>query len=85
MIQGYDRIIQALLGGLFTWSVTALGAGLVFVFKSENKKLLVKIVEKCKFTYKFAFFRWIERFKVWQLVINNANYGLVSAIKLIFG
>lgn len=31
---------QAFFATLFTWGVTALGAGLVFVFKKENKPLL---------------------------------------------
>ncbi len=31
---------QALLAGLFTWSVTALGAGLVFFTKHANRRLL---------------------------------------------
>ena len=29
-----NAIIQALLGGLFTWMLTAIGASLVFFFKS---------------------------------------------------
>ena len=33
-------ILQALVGGLFTWVLTALGAGLVFCFKSTNRKTL---------------------------------------------
>ncbi len=33
-------IVQALLGGLFTWGVTALGASLVFFTKKVNHKLL---------------------------------------------
>ena len=33
-------ILQALLGGLFTWILTALGAGLVFIFKSSGRKFL---------------------------------------------
>ena len=32
--------MQALIATLFTWGVTALGAGLVFFFKSINKKVL---------------------------------------------
>lgn len=32
--------IQALLGGLFTWFVTALGASLVFFFKNISKNIL---------------------------------------------
>ncbi len=35
-----NPIIQALYAGLFTWVLTALGAGLVFFFKSSNRKLL---------------------------------------------
>ena len=33
-------IIQALIGTLFTWGLTALGASLVFFFKTINKKML---------------------------------------------
>jgi ZIP family zinc transporter len=33
-------VIQALLATLFTWGVTALGAGLVFFFKAINRKVL---------------------------------------------
>lgn len=33
-------IIQALLATIFTWAVTALGAGLVFFFKKINKNVL---------------------------------------------
>ena len=32
--------MQALVAGLFTWILTAVGAGLVFFFKSSNRKLL---------------------------------------------
>ena len=33
-------VMQALYAGLFTWFLTALGAGLVFLFKSSNRKVL---------------------------------------------
>ncbi len=35
-----NPIVQALLGGLFTWGLTALGAGLVFFTKKVNYTLL---------------------------------------------
>ena len=35
-----NPILQALVGGLFTWGLTALGASLVFFFKSANRKIL---------------------------------------------
>ena len=35
-----NPILQALMATLFTWFVTALGASLVFFFKSINKKIL---------------------------------------------
>jgi ZIP family zinc transporter len=38
--QGLNPILQALSGTGFTWFVTALGAGLVFFFKSINRKIL---------------------------------------------
>jgi zinc transporter, ZIP family len=37
---GLSPVIQALCATLFTWFVTALGASLVFIFKSINKKVL---------------------------------------------
>ena len=38
MLEGYSPIIQALLGTLFTWGLTAAGAALVFVFSSYQVK-----------------------------------------------
>lgn len=35
-----DPVMQALFATLFTWFVTALGAGLVFIFKTVNKRFL---------------------------------------------
>ena len=37
---GLSPVVQALLATLFTYFVTALGAGLVFFFKTINRKLL---------------------------------------------
>lgn len=37
---GLNPIMQALFATLFTWFLTALGAGLVFFFKSINRKVL---------------------------------------------
>lgn len=37
---GLNPIWQALLGTLFTWGVTALGASAVFLFRTVNQKLL---------------------------------------------
>ena len=35
-----NPILQAFVAGLFTWILTALGASLVFFFKSANRKVL---------------------------------------------
>jgi len=35
-----SAILQALIAGLFTWLLTAIGATLVFFFKSSNRKVL---------------------------------------------
>lgn len=35
-----NPILQAFCAGLFTWILTALGASLVFFFKSTNRKFL---------------------------------------------
>lgn len=37
---GLNHVVQALLATLFTWFVTALGAGLVFFFKRINRTVL---------------------------------------------
>ncbi len=37
---GLNPILQALIATLFTWFLTALGAGLVFFFRSVNRKIL---------------------------------------------
>ena len=39
-ILSLDPIIQALIATIFTWSVTALGAALVYFFKKINKTLM---------------------------------------------
>lgn len=39
-LNGLSPMVQALIAGLFTWLVTALGAGLVFFFKNINRKVL---------------------------------------------
>ena len=35
-----NPILQALLAGLFTWTLTALGAALVVFFNNSNRKIL---------------------------------------------
>ena len=35
-----NPVKQAAAGGLFTWILTALGAGLVFFFKGTDRKML---------------------------------------------
>ncbi|XP_071132034.1 zinc transporter ZIP11-like [Mytilus edulis] len=40
MIAGQNAIFQTFLGTLFTWGLTALGAALVFVFNSRQRKVL---------------------------------------------
>ena len=37
---GLNPVLQALIATLFTWFITALGAGLVFFFKTINRKVL---------------------------------------------
>jgi ZIP family zinc transporter len=39
-LEQFSPVTQALFGTLFTWGVTALGASLVFFFKSINKQVL---------------------------------------------
>ncbi len=39
-LESFSPVAQALIGTLFTWGVTALGAGLVFFFKKINKTVL---------------------------------------------
>src|SRR5512133_1556930 len=39
-LKNLHPVAQALLGSTFTWGVTALGAAMVFFFKSINKKVL---------------------------------------------
>lgn len=39
-ISNINPILLALIGGLFTWGITALGSSMVFFFKSINQKIL---------------------------------------------
>lgn len=40
LLKNFNPIVMALFATLFTWGVTALGAAMVFLFKSINKKIL---------------------------------------------
>lgn len=40
MLQNYGAVAQALMGTIFTWGLTAAGAGMVVVFKGTQRKLL---------------------------------------------
>ncbi|CAH1957563.1 unnamed protein product [Acanthoscelides obtectus] len=40
MLPGYGPVMQAFLGTLFTWSLTAAGAALVIVIRGSQRKLL---------------------------------------------
>ncbi|KAF5303355.1 hypothetical protein FQR65_LT08268 [Abscondita terminalis] len=40
MLEGYGPVMQALLGTLFTWILTALGAALVIFIKGSQRKFL---------------------------------------------
>ncbi|MGL4283278.1 MAG: ZIP family metal transporter, partial [Eubacterium aggregans] len=40
VIQSIPPVLAALLAGIFTWGVTALGSATVFFFKEINKKVL---------------------------------------------
>ncbi|XP_012262350.1 zinc transporter ZIP11 isoform X2 [Athalia rosae] len=40
MLKGYGSVVQALLGTLFTWGLTAAGAALVVVIRGKQRKLL---------------------------------------------
>ncbi|HJP44174.1 MAG TPA: ZIP family metal transporter, partial [Candidatus Poseidoniia archaeon] len=39
-LEGLTAVQQALAAGLFTWGMTAAGAGLVFFFKEVDRKIL---------------------------------------------
>lgn len=39
-VSGFSPVTQALMATLFTWGVTALGASLVFFFRSVNQRVL---------------------------------------------
>ena len=43
MIAGYSPVVQAFLGTLFTWALTAAGAGLVFVFDGKQVSNILKM------------------------------------------
>ena len=40
LVDGFSPIEQALLAGLFTWFMTALGAGIVILFDEIERKVL---------------------------------------------
>lgn len=74
-------VVQALMGGLFTWTVTALGAGLVFFTRSVNYKLLDGMMG-------FAAGVMIAA-SVWSLIIPAIDMaeaqGLISWLPAVIG
>ena len=52
MIPNHNPVTQALLGTLFTWGVTALGAALVFVFRSGQVRQIRVDVILCALYFK---------------------------------
>jgi ZIP family zinc transporter len=40
MIQNFNPVMEAFIAACFTWSLTALGASIVFVIKEMNRKLI---------------------------------------------
>lgn len=46
MIDFFENLppyLQALIAGIITWLLTALGAASVFIFKTVNKKILTSM------------------------------------------
>ena len=43
-LEHYPPVVQALIAGIFTWGVTALGASFVFFNKTVSRKLLVAML-----------------------------------------
>jgi zinc transporter, ZIP family len=67
MIDFFENLppyLQALIAGIITWLLTALGAASVFIFKTVNKKILTSMQ---------GFAAGATRFKAF-------NYGQASAI-----
>lgn len=76
-----NPIIQALMGGLFTWAVTALGAALVFATKKINYPLLDSMMG-------FAAGVMIAA-SVWSLIIPSIDMaeaqGVISWLPAVIG
>lgn len=74
-------VLQALMGGIFTWGVTALGAGLVFLTKKVNYKLLDSMMG-------FAAGVMIAA-SVWSLIIPSIDMaeaqGVISWLPAVIG
>jgi zinc transporter 11 len=41
MLQNYGAVTQAFIGTLFTWGLTAAGAGMVVMFKGTQVRIVV--------------------------------------------
>jgi len=78
---GLNPVVQALMGGLFTWFLTALGAGLVFFTKNVGYKLLDSMLG-------FAAGVMIAA-SIWSLIIPSIDMaegqGLIPWIPAVIG
>lgn len=57
MIEGYGAVTQALLGTLFTWGMTAAGAGLVVFLRGNHVSYMIITCLQlyCKIDFLFTF------------------------------
>lgn len=78
---GSDPLLQSLLAGLFTWTLTALGAALVFFTKKVNFKLLDAMMGFAAGVMIAASF--------WSLLVPSidmaANQGMIEWLPAVIG
>uniref|UniRef100_H3CES6 Zinc transporter ZIP11 n=3 Tax=Tetraodon nigroviridis TaxID=99883 RepID=H3CES6_TETNG len=84
MLEGYSPVVQALLGTLFTWGLTAAGAALVFVFSSHQKAFKDGFLN-CAFSVMLAASYWSLLAPAIDMAEDSGKYGSFAFLPVAVG
>ena len=76
MIEGKDPVLQAFLGTLMTWGLTALGAAMAFFIRGNQVKSKV-ISSKTRLSMNYIYFEIISKFDLFAIILlYRENYWM---------
>lgn len=79
MIEGLNPVLQAFLGTLFTWGVTALGSSLVFICQGDQVLFMKEI--KLIYDNRVKRLKVVSEFFNWMTDISEKVFGRQSWLR----